>query len=247
MKTKDKKGSFYSVFYLIALLGIFSVIVLRILNIIQNFDMEYVYLILIFSGLAVIPQFKKVSVNGFEFETTAGIEKAEDREIKNNDKKDEEELKNQLKKSKVKTERTSNQVKECLLSYYCSQNNVSPEHIERNRRIVTANDPINRDYPIFSWYLRKEFQAALIEAKITEINTAYYNKLYTMLSKINLYNQSTSRKLYLIMLVPEYDADTGIGVSLSGIENLKDVFSPALDSKLLKIIEIKDKSVYNNT
>ena len=53
--------------------------------------------------------------------------------------------------------------------------------------------------------------------------------------------------LLLIVLVPEYDADTGIGVSLSGIENLKDVFSPALDSKLLKIIEIKDKSVYNNT
>ena len=30
--------------------------------------------------------------------------------------------------------------------------------------------------------------------------------------------------LLLIVLVPEYDADTGIGVSLSGIENLKDVF-----------------------
>lgn len=54
-----------------------------------------------------------------------------------------------------------------------------------------------------------------------------------MLAKIISYNKINGKKLKLVLLLKRMDKD-GVGVS-SGIDNLEDTFSPAIDSGLLRV------------
>lgn len=239
MKTKTKVG-LYCVFYSLYILGLLTIVVLRLLNIIQKVDLECIYLIILLSVLVVIPQFKKIKIKDLELEARNSISKAEEGEIEENSKEEDKDLKEQ---SKGSCAFSSEKIKEKIFNSYCNKKSVDGKFIESNRKIICDGDPINSNNPVFSWYHKRNFQEYFIEAKFTQINSAYYNKLYVMLSKINLYNQTEPKKLSLVLLILENDPDRNVGVSSDNIDDLRDVFASAIDSRLLKLEFISPKDI----
>ena len=58
-----------------------------------------------------------------------------------------------------------------------------------------------------------------------------------MLSKIISYNKINDKNFKLVLLVQNLD-DDNIGVSENAIDNFEDIFSPAIASRLLKIVRL---------
>lgn len=222
-----------AVLYTTVFLVILAVIILRFCGVIKEFDIEYIYLLLLLSVLAVIPQFKKISFRDLSLEKETSSVKNADQELVN---KTEKEERNELsKQAKGKSKKTVSEIKAAMLEAYCKNRDstLNKDDFDKNRQIVHVGDPINTDNPIYSWYTNKNGRECLYEAKFTEINKAYYNKLYVMLAKIISYNKINGKKLKLVLLLKRMDKD-GVGVS-SGIDNLEDTFSPAIDSGLLRV------------
>lgn len=226
--------------------GIAVLAILRAVNVVPKIDIEYIYLLLILSVLAVIPQFSAISFNGIKFEKTgATIQNADVKTLENDEKEEEAELKEDLSKIGGGKEQKidAKQIKMKILNKFCEDKGISKPTVLQNRQIITKKNPISADNPVFSWYLENFFdQQSLMEAKFTSVNRAYYNKLYVMLSKIlgyNSENKNNEKKLNLILLVKEYNEQDKIGVKEDELENLKNTFSPAIGSGLLRIEPIE--------
>ena len=226
------------ILYAIVFLGISAVIILRFVGVIKQFDIEYIYLLLLVSAFALIPQFKKISIGDLSLEKeTSTMEEADDKDVESTKEEENKELEEQLKNSVTK--KKASDIKAKLLEAYCNKGNksIAIEDFKENRQIVYSGDSINNDNPIFTWSLNKNGKEYLVEAKFTEINKAYYNKIYVMLSKIISYNKINDKNFKLVLLVQNLD-DDNIGVSENAIDNFEDIFSPAIASRLLKIVRL---------
>ncbi len=135
---------------------------------------------------------------------------------------------------------TPAEVREKILASYIKQEKtvLRENDFHKNRQIISLNNTINTINPIFTWYTSENHTEKLYEAKFTVINSAYYNKLYVMLSKIREYNAENNSVLSLVLILCE-ENDNKIGVSNENIDDISEIFKPAIQSKLLEIKTVK--------
>ena len=233
---KSGKLIIFCILYGFVFCGITAVVILRFLDIIQSFDMEYIYLLLILAVLAVIPFFDKVSFMGITAEKThSNIEEAGSNKVEEIAREEQQELDNI--KDKVEPNFTVKDIKEALIKQYCNDNayGINIDDLKDNRQISNINDKISNENPVFTKYAHKNEKEFLFDIKFTEINATYRNKLYVMLSKILMYKNTNNKNIRLIVLILRYEEQNKIGVSSEASERLKEYFSPAIDSGLLEV------------
>lgn len=234
---QENERIFSTILYTITFFGLVAIVILRFCGIIKEFDIEYIYLLLMLSVMVIIPQFKKIAIGEISLEKDVlSVKKADEESIKTTENEEKEEI---SKLANGKVEKSTKEIKHNLLDAYCNKhgNGIDRNDFQENMQIAYIGDPINKDTPVFSWFLNQNNKEKLFEAKFTEINKAYYNKLYVMLSKIILHNKINKKNLSLILLIKK-QSDDNIGVSDDGIQNLKNTFYPAINSGLLTLFEL---------
>ena len=103
-----------------------------------------------------------------------------------------------------------------------------------DRQIENLDDPVHLKSPVFSYY--SESHCSLYEVKFAHMNSAYFDKLYVMLSKIHLYNLSVSpSKRLSLHLITACDGVCGVGDDC--ILKIRQFFSPSVQDGLLIIEE----------
>ena len=226
-QNKNIRNPFFWSLYAIAGIGILLIILFRFFGVIKDFDMEYVYLILMLLALIIFPIVGEFSYGNFKFKSNIGPADKKDIE------KEEEEEKKELNSNSGKKNLSATEIKDIkqkMLEQFCQEINVNSKNVLDNQKITNVSDEISSDNPVFTWYF-EEPKNIFIEPKITAINSAYHNRLYVMLSKIKVYNK-TSKPVSLVLLVKS-DKDSDMNV-----EKLKVNFAPAIKSGLLEVKEI---------
>ncbi|ASA58005.1 hypothetical protein [Vibrio gazogenes] len=108
-----------------------------------------------------------------------------------------------------------------------------------------AIDPIMDRRIVFDGYLKQGESEVFVEARHKDMNTSmFFDRLYIMLSKINLYREAKSTKAELLLLLVEtkwYESDDRLNMYDRFIE----YFQPAIKNGLLRIehIDVSEEEV----
>ena len=243
METKGGKvlKAFYHVMYWLVFLGILAILIFRLLNKIPFFDINCVFLIIILCVLLLFPVIDKFAIKGIIEVQKASykIDNASEAEGKESEAEEQNELDTQMEKHKLSVSEIRELVRKAFIE--TSKQSLTETDFEENMQIIQDyyKDTIGKYSPVFTWYTKKRSER-FYEPKFTKISSAFYNKIYVMLSKIKLYNEANNSHLKLIVIFVN-KTDSNIGVEKDEITNFCDLFKPAIDSKLLetKDIEIK--------
>ena len=139
--------------YAIAGIGILLIILFRFFGVIKDFDMEYVYLILMLFALIIFPIVGEFSYGNFKFKSNIGPADKKDIE------KEEEEEKKELNSNSEKKNLSATEIKDIkqkMLEQYCQEINVNSKMKDNPPRLnqtkflpLLTQSPISRYITLF--------------------------------------------------------------------------------------------------
>lgn len=220
----------------ILIFGVLLIIVLRLLRIVPPLDDGTTWLILIVVALSLLPclfpLFSEFSFAGFQFKKEK-IENADKNDVEENERLEAEALKNDKKNSK--------EIRKTIFTTIVRKENLKTNTIRENQQIISNGDEIAELNPVFSWYFPDEQR--LYEAKFSQANQTYHNKLYVMLSKIQTYNSQNRSHLRLRLYLVKKDSDATFGVQPEEVKTIQSLFLPAINSGILEVRELSSANL----
>lgn len=240
MSKKEKKflPLIYFVVYFAFFIALLALLIFRLLNKIPYFDRDCLFLILILVALMIFPAIEKIGIKGLlEIRKTSNfISEASKKDEQEKEKEEQSEL--NAKNDSVKYRPF--EIHEKILSKFIEteKTTLRSSDFRKNMQIKNTKSIINTFTPVFTWYTNEDGKETLYEAKFTTINSAYYNKLYVMLSKIKEYNEESNGHLKLILIFAD-ESNAGVGVDEESINVLKNIFQPAEKAHLLETRTVK--------
>lgn len=225
--------------------GVLAIIVLRLFQIVPPLDDGTTWLILIVVALSLLPclfpLFSEFSFAGFQFKKEH-IENADRNDVEEDERLEDEALKHDKKNSKAIP--PSKEIRKTIFTAIVRKENLKTNSIRDNQQIISNGDEIAELNPVFSWYFPDEQR--LYEAKFSQANQTYHNKLYVMLSKIQKYNNQNRAHLRLRLYLVKKDSEATFGVQSEEEKIIQSLFLPAINSGILEVRELSSANLSLN-